>query len=300
VNAGERARTEFNRLPPGIRRQLLHRLGRYAPWEPEFDFTPPALRPGEVTGPPDFVGIGVQKAGTTWWYRLILSHPDVAARPELHKERHFLDRYGSMPFGPAEIERYHGWFPHPKGTITGEWTPDYVTFAWAPELLKRAAPQTRLLLLLRDPVERFRSGRDHQKRMGAPAGPASAADAVERGFYRRALDRWLEHFGPDQLLVLQYEQCTAHPADQLRATFRFLDLPEFTPPGLGTPTEAPSPTGSTLDADVRKRLVSVYESDVVALAERLPQIDLGLWPNFSYLVGGGDRSDPSNSPTRRP
>ena len=40
----------------------------------------------EVGGPPDFVGIGVQKAGTTWWFELLLTHPDqyglLAAEPE--------------------------------------------------------------------------------------------------------------------------------------------------------------------------------------------------------------------------
>ena len=59
----------------------LHGLGRYAPWEERFDFTPPAPGPAEEVGAPDFVGIGVQKAGTTWWYTLMLSHPDVSLRP---------------------------------------------------------------------------------------------------------------------------------------------------------------------------------------------------------------------------
>ena len=34
----------------------------------------------EVTGPPDFVGIGAQKAGTTWWFDAICAHPEVYAR----------------------------------------------------------------------------------------------------------------------------------------------------------------------------------------------------------------------------
>ena len=199
------------------------------------------LRPGEVTGPPDFVGIGAQKAGTTWWYQLILSHPDVTSRPELHKERHFLDRFGAVPFGTEDIDRYHGWFPHAAGTLTGEWTPDYMTFSWAPELLKRAAPKARLLVLLRDPVERFRSGLGHQRRMGTPDGADMTTDAVQRGFYHRALSGWLECFDRDQLLILQYERCTADPVGQLQSTFRFLGLPAFTPPHLMTPHRRPSP-----------------------------------------------------------
>ncbi len=54
------------------------------------------------------------------------------------------------------------------------------------------------------------------------------------------------------------------------------------------------------DDDLRRRLVSIYESDVVALAARHPTIDLALWPNFAYLVGGSAPGDEANSPTRRP
>jgi Sulfotransferase domain len=296
MNLRDQAREGFSRLPPGLRRRVLHRMGRYAPWEPEFDFTPPALLPGEVAGPPDFVGIGVQKAGTTWWFSLILTHPEVSSRPEIHKERHFFDHLDSASFGSADIDRYHGWFPRPQGTITGEWTPDYVTFPWAPELLRRAAPETRLLLLLRDPVERFRSGLEHHKRMGFSDNAAATANALERGFYLRILDEWLEHFEPQQLLVLQYERCSSDPVSQLQATLRFLGLSEVIPEGLRSPADRPS-VESAVDPEVTKRLVDVYEADVAAVAKRLPQIDLALWPNFAYLVSEEEGSGGSNSPT---
>jgi hypothetical protein len=297
VNLGDRAKRQFVRLPVGVRRRVLHGLGRYAPWEPEFDFAPPSLRSGEVTGPPDFVGIGAQKAGTTWWYQLILTHPDVTSRPGLHKERHFFDHFGEVPFGAEDIDRYQGWFPHAPGTLSGEWTPDYMTFSWAPELLKQAAPKARLLLLLRDPVERFRSGLEHQKRMGTPDGADVTTAAMQRGFYDRALGGWLECFDRNQLLVLQYERCTADPVGQLQATYRFLGLPEFTPPSLMAPHRRSAPAEAGLDSDVRERLIALYQPDVLALAERVPDIDLSLWPNFSYLAGGETRSDPPNSPT---
>jgi hypothetical protein len=242
----------------------------------------------------------VQKAGTTWWYELISAHPEVAVRPDIHKERHYLDRFGSAPFGPTEIDRYHGWFPRGEGMTTGEWTPDYFTFPWAPELLKRAAPKAHLLLLVRDPVDRFRSGRAHQRRMGVVDDSAAMADAVERGFYNRALHTWLEHFDPEQLLILQYERCTEDPAGQLGATFEFLGLPEFHPQGLATPRQAPGEVAGGLDPEVRRRLVTLYESDVRELSARLPHLDLSLWPNFSYLAGQGEGPPgDSNSPTRR-
>jgi hypothetical protein len=92
----------FARLPPGARRSILHAFGKYGPWEDGFDPTPPQARKDEVTGPPDFVGIGTQKAGTTWWYDIICAHPDVYSRRDIHKERHFFGRYATRRFGPEE------------------------------------------------------------------------------------------------------------------------------------------------------------------------------------------------------
>ena len=300
MSVRDRARKEFARLPPGVRKLVLHRMGRYAPWEREFDFTPPPLAPGDVAGPPDFVGIGVQKAGTTWWYRLLLTHPDIASRPGVHKERHFLDRFGTEPFGPLEVDRYHGWFPRPEGAVTGEWTPDYFSYPWVPPLLKQAAPDARLLLLLRDPVERFQSGLAHQGRMGSLGTSTSITDAVERGFYHRTIGDWLRCFPREQLLILQYERCVADPEGQLRATFRFLGLPEMRLTSLEQPLGTPAETKVGLDEDVRRRLTAIYEPDVAALARHVPDLDLSLWPNFSYLTSAQTLSeDGSNSPTSR-
>jgi len=52
---------------------------------------PPPPPPGFVTGPPDFVGVGAQKAGTTWWFRLIEAHPGVYHDPDQRPELHFFD-----------------------------------------------------------------------------------------------------------------------------------------------------------------------------------------------------------------
>jgi hypothetical protein len=297
----ERARAEFARLPPGVRRQILHRLGRYAPWEVGFDFTPPAPGPGEQVGPPDFVGIGVQKAGTTWWYELMQAHPGISSPPGVHKERHFLDRFGAQPMLATDIEQYHGWFPRPTGALTGEWTPDYFAYPWVPPLLKRAAPEARLLLLLRDPVERFRSGLAHQQRAGLPIDGAAIADAVQRGFYDRSLAGWLEEFDAGQILVLQYERCVADPEGQLEVTFRHLGLSGSRPQPLTRSAPAPANAGPELSDQVRDQLIRLYAADVAVLAERLGHLDLAQWPNFAYLAAGGAASGPgANSPTRRP
>ena len=277
----QQAKRLFGHLPPRLRLRILHGLGRYAPWESDFDFTPPPLGPGEVAGPPDFVGIGAQKAGTTWWYRLVLSHPEVSHRRGIHKERHYFDHFGDTPFTADDAARYHGWFPRTSGSMTGEWTPDYLCQPWTPPLLHRAAPGARLLVLVRDPIDRYRSGLAHDERMGTFDHARSVADARARGFYHRDIGRWLEHFDAGQLLVLQYEQCAADPVGQLARTFAFLGLDPFTPEGLRPSVHSSAEERSALDEQDRLRLVDLYRDDVDALMVRFPHLDVALWPNFA-------------------
>jgi diadenosine tetraphosphatase ApaH/serine/threonine PP2A family protein phosphatase len=112
-------------------------------------------------GPPDFVGVGAQKSGTSWWYRNLLAHPEVF-RPKLGmKELYFFRELAFRELTERDVDRYHRLFPRPRGTITGEWTPAYMAEVWTPVLLERAAPDVRVLAILRDPVERYRSAVTH-------------------------------------------------------------------------------------------------------------------------------------------
>ncbi len=142
--------------------------------------------------------------------------------------------------------------------------------------------------------------------MGEPSGPAAVNDAIQRGFYFRLLNDWLHHFDRRQLHILQYERCASDPVGQLRSTFHFLGLEEAEL--AHRPPEQPAAvrtgndeTSLDLDPTVRKRLVSLYSSDVVSLARTLPSIDLGLWPNFAHLSPGpgpaGDDAPPTAGST---
>jgi hypothetical protein len=277
------ARSTFSSLPVSMRQAILHAWRRYAPWEDGFDFAAPPLRDGEATGPPGFVGIGAQKAGTTWWFGLIASHPDVAHRDDIHKERHFFDRFATRSFGPVERAQYHAWFPRPEGKMTGEWTPDYLHLDWVPPLLAETAPEARLLVLLRDPVERFRSGLAHHRHHRGALTAGVYTDALVRGFYDRALAQWTRHFPPEQILVLQYERCVQNPLAELERTYRFLDLSPFTPDEVQERVNR-SKTQLALPEDARRRLRELYEPDVSALAASRSEVEPGLWPNFSNLV----------------
>ena len=275
-------------LPPPARSVLLHARGDYAPWEVGFDFTPPALLAGERVGPPDFVGVGAQKGGTSWWFELILEHPGVYERAGIPKERHYLSQFCVEPFGPDQVATYHGWFPRTEGTVTGEWTPDYLSYPWVAPLLAEAAPDARILLLVRDPVERFRSGLTFRFRMGAPHTSASVADAVRQGFYARHLRRLQEYFPTEQVLVLQYEQCRADPSPELARTYAFLGLDPFEPEEIRREVNVSGGEKVPFDPEAAGRLADLYRADALELAHLVPSLDLALWPS---IVGGVDRGD---------
>lgn len=271
----------INNLPPPVRRvaRQMWRRGIVAR-------KPPVCPPGWEIGPPDFVGMGVQKGGTSWWHRLILDHPQVWRAPGQMKELHFFDEGHARAFTSADSERYHRFFPRPPGGFAGEWTPRYLPDFWTHGELKLAAPDTKILILLRDPVERYRSGVTHEVNRGDRHRPIVALEAMYRGLYHFQLKALLRHFPREQILVLQYEQCRREAIAQLSRTYEFLGLDDihFVPEGMtevvnGTPSEK-----ITLPAQVRSELVSLYEPSVLDLVRDFPDIDLALWPNFRHLL----------------
>jgi len=239
-----------------------------------------------VAAPPDFVGIGVQKAGTTWWHGLVEAHPGVHRVPGAHKERHFFDRFAVQDFDEPEVCLYHRWFVRPPGALGGEWTPDYCHQPWVAPLLARAAPEARLLVLLRDPVARLRSGLAHHRARGDLSGAVAATDAFERGFYARELAPYRELFGR-HLLVLQYEACVDDPVRWLAATYRFLGLDDtFRPEGLHrhvNPTASPVRLPPAFEAAAAE----AYRGEAELLGSWFPEIDLGRWPSMARP--GGER-----------
>ena len=93
---------------------------------------------------------------------------------------------------------------------------------WTPPLLRRAAPEARLLVLLRDPVERFRSGRTlAENRLTVGSTRARRGQrGFQRGVYADQLLRLWRAFPREQVLVLQFERCVADARAELRARSR--------------------------------------------------------------------------------
>jgi hypothetical protein len=258
----------------------------YRSWPRRHLPEPPPCPDGWVTGPPDFVIVGAQKAGTTWWHRLVTAHRGVRRANGAPKEIHYFDRFWSSPFSDADAEAYHRFFPRPPGLATGECTPEYMYHPWTAPYLKQAAPRARLIALLRDPVERYRSALTWELWRGAPRHAIVPVDAMRRGFYHEQLRRLLAHFDREQLLVLQFEQCVAEPVRELERTYRFLGLEptDHLPSVLTRPTNVTEAEKLALPDALRDELVQAFAEDGRRLAEDFPEIDLSLWPNFRHLA----------------
>ncbi len=248
----------------------------------------PQCPPGWRRGAPDFVGIGAQRAGTTRWFDLVVAHPQIQAPPATRKELHSFDRFHAGGFTAGDVDAYGEWFPRPQGQLTGEWTPVYLAAPWVPAMLASAAPEAKLLVTLRDPIERYLSGlqRHHRtaRATGEPLNAMAPLEAFMRGFYHAQLTRLLAHFERSRVLVLQYERCVRDPLGELRRTFAFLGLTDtgFVPDLQAHPNrQAEKPE---LHPDARRALVEAYTLDVTELVRGFPEIDLALWPNFAWMA----------------
>ncbi|HUF84254.1 MAG TPA: sulfotransferase [Acidimicrobiia bacterium] len=267
-------------VPPRVRRLALRALGEpLRRWPRQGALPePPTPAPGDVVGPPDVVGVGVQKAGTSWWFDLIAAHPRVAE--PFRKELHFFAPYFAADFADADVERYARYFPRPDGMVTGEWTPRYMADVWKVPLIARAAPGARLLVLLRDPVERYRSGLAHDLARHAPRNPLVASVHVDRGDYAAQLRHLFDHVPREQVLVLQYERCRVEARAQLGRTFEFLGLEPFEPPDLDRRVNVTIDPKPPLPDHLRRALVHRYRADLTALAELVPDLDPDLWSSL--------------------
>jgi hypothetical protein len=278
-------------------------------------------RRGTRTGPPDFVGVGTVSSRSDWWLDLLLEHPGVEPRRRAKRALHFFDEFCTREMSEADVAVYHSRFPRRAGRIAGEWTPRYMYDVWTPMLLHRAAPQAKLLVLLSDPVERYR--RTIARKVSAATSEEELrymTDAAGRGRYASQLRVLSAFYERDQILVLQYEQCLADPFGQYARTLRFLGLADdFRPKRLRLlhPQEILSPyrRARRLVGDARRFLLrrSVVprpdlwpdlelsllvdlEPDVRELKSMVPELDLALWPSFAQL----DEADvPDRASARR-
>jgi len=243
-----------------------------------------------VTGPPDFVGVGAARCGTTWWFRQITYHPQVPFDRRLHtKEVHFfnsLRHFERLPDGYAELYARH--FPRPPGGgRIGEWTPRYMLDRWAMGQLRQVAPAARILVMLRDPVARYASAYARmlrqERRRGRSQLPESVVEGeLVRGLYLRQMRRVLDAFPRERVLILQYERCCREYEQELDRTWEFLGVETgFRPPASARNLPLAENHQGFLHNPRGRRLAEAYAEDAARLAELAPEIDLSLWPGLA-------------------
>ncbi len=199
---------------------------------------------------PDFLIIGTQKGGTTSLYHYLTQHPQIL--PATQKEVHFFD----LNFHHG-IDWYRQQFPARESqplTLTGEASPYYLFHPLVPQRVKALFPRVKLILLLRNPVQRAWSHYNHEVRLGFETLSFAEAIAQEstrlagevekmwadpnyysynhqhytylsRGIYRNQLKPWMELFPKEQFLIRSSEAFYANPAATLSETLAFLGLP---------------------------------------------------------------------------
>lgn len=202
-----------------------------------------------VTGPaPDFLILGAQKCGTSWLFKRLLQHPQVfmpaikeleffsylphLSQPEAYFE-HFKPGSGAVARGEASASYFwtstgSDWAQQPAG-----FNPDI------PGAVQTLLGQRlKLLLCLRDPVERAVSAYAHYVAHGELAPGTTFEEAlgyggiVDMGFYGQHLQNWLTYYPLEQFMVLRMEEDIAlHAQRSLQQVHAFLGL-DASPPDL--------------------------------------------------------------------
>jgi Sulfotransferase domain len=213
---------------------------------------------------PSFLIVGAQRCGTTSMFKNLRQHPAVLA-PALQKGIHYFDKnydqgagwYRShFPLRMTATRLGRGAANAGAAPITGESSPYYMFHPLAADRIARDLPDVRLIVLLRDPVERAISAYTHEKARGFEAEQFERALELEperiagerekmladpsydsfhlqhnayltRGQYVEQLERLEAIFGRDRLHVVDSHDFFERPAPTYAKVIAFLGLPAF-------------------------------------------------------------------------
>jgi len=189
---------------------------------------------------PNFLLIGAQKCGTSWLSKMISAHPDIFAPSK--KELHFFNKQSNYDRGMLWYRSLFSGYNGEKAI--GESTPNYF---WTttneaeieesgrthnvPKLIHEHYPNIKLIVSLRDPVQRAISAYYHNVRARriAPTQPLKQVwhkyGIISMGLYHSQLCNWLTFYPINQFLILIYENDIAqNKKSTLRRVYRFLGV----------------------------------------------------------------------------
>jgi hypothetical protein len=239
---------------------------------------------------PHFLGLGTQKGGTTSLQRLLSQHPQVHL--PTCKEVHYFSLHDHEPPG-WYAAHYAG---AEAGQLRGDITPYYLFHPRAPQRIRALLPRARLIVLLRDPVERALSQYFHARRHGFEPLELEAALAAEaerlagsegrlaapgssdyshqkhsyvsRSRYEQQLERYEALFPRRQLLVLRSEDLFQHTETSWQRIQAFLGLDPVPLPAPLERANAGRGEADAVPATVRELLRRELGPTATAMGER--------------------------------
>lgn len=239
---------------------------------------------------PHFLGLGVQKGGTTSLQRLLEQHQAVflPRAKELH--------YFSLHYAKGSVWYRTHFDEASSNQLCGEITPYYLFHPEAHKRVAKLLPKAKLIVLLRDPVDRAVSQYFHSKRLGlepldlekaleAEASRLSGADQIlvhpegrhqshqehsylSRSRYENQLPAWQKLYPSEQLLILRSEDLFEQPAFTWKRVICFLDLPFMDLPELSAPANAGRGEASNVKKELRLLLREKLQPTYAWAAER--------------------------------
>lgn len=229
---------------------------------------------------PAWLGIGAQRAGTTWFTDLLLQHPKVTLSKRERKELHILERPN------VDVKAYRRLF----GRYAGEWTPYYMRALNIPPIAAEALDDDAVVLvLLRDPVDRYASAMRHYesrrrlRKVTPELRRLIGSDVTWGGMYAAQLEAWAESIGTERMLVMQYEALTADPQKHADLVWQRLGLDPVPLQQAGKKSRTTSKKASwEWPEGLQERLARAFSPDVRRLAPW--GVDLSLWPRFAHLA----------------
>ena len=209
--------------------------------------------------------IGVQKAGTTTLDDWLSQHPQIYCYETL-KDVHLFARFKSF----AEIEERLKQEPVPykQEPIVLQSAVNYVFYASMLQQIAQRAPGAKLIVILRNPIQRAFSAYSYFTKMLREKRPVHEAlmyqpkdklpfskenndfTYIEHGMYAAQIKNCLQYFPKEQLLVLDYEELK-QPSSLLKKIFSFLQIDTAFEPDL-TPKNV---TGTTKSASLQKSII---------------------------------------------
>ena len=249
---------------------------------------------------PDVIIFGAAKGGTTSLYHYLNQHPHVFMSP-VKETNFFASLVGGDPYQRDSVkipirthETYLGLFKDATGqAILGEASPLYLEHAGVPAVIRRWAPDAKLIAILREPVSRAVSSYAMRTRKGYEHRPIDEAIVpnshyMQIGLYAKQLRPYFAQFPAEQLKIFLYNDLREDTNAVVREVFNFIGVE----PAVKIDTETKHNTGgyprSALvnrvlgNAQVREALMLYVPKAVRAPVKRLWAMNLGKTPELSH------------------